>query len=66
MPKKNGKEAYDEIKKIKPDMKVLFASGYTADIIHKKGILDGDLDFIMKPFSPIDLLRKVREILDRK
>ena len=41
MPKKNGKECYDEIKKIAPDIKVIFASGYTTDILHKKGILDG-------------------------
>jgi two-component system NtrC family sensor kinase len=66
MPKKNGREVYDEIKKMKPGIKVLFASGYTADIIHKKGILDEGLDFMMKPISPRDLVRKVREILDRK
>jgi len=65
MPRKNGKEAYEAIKKINPDIKVLFASGYTADIMHKKGILDEGLEFVMKPLSPMDLLRKVREILDR-
>ena len=66
MPKKNGREAYGEIKKIKPDIKVLFASGYAADIIQGKGIAEEGLDFIMKPVSPMDLLRKVREILDGK
>ncbi len=66
MPKKNGREAYEEIKKIKPGIKVLFASGYTADIVHKKGIIDEGQDFLLKPVSPNDLLRKVREILDRK
>jgi DNA-binding response OmpR family regulator len=45
-------------------VRVLFTSGYTANIIHKKGILDEGLNFITKPFSPGDLLRKVREILD--
>ncbi|MBI5848303.1 MAG: response regulator [Nitrospirae bacterium] len=65
MPVKNGKEAYDDIKALNPDIRALFASGYTADIINKETLLDSHLDFIMKPLSPIDLLRKVREILDR-
>ncbi len=65
MPKKNGKEVYEEIKRINPDIKTIFLSGYTANIIHKKGILEEGLDFILKPVSPKDLLRKVREVLDR-
>ncbi len=66
MPKKNGREAYDEIIKIAPHIKVLFTSGYTRDIILNKGIEDRTFDFIAKPLSPNDLLRKVREVLDRK
>ncbi len=66
MPKKNGKAAFDEIKKERPEMKALFTSGYTADIIHKKGILEEKLNFISKPFSPQDILIKVRDILDAK
>ena len=65
MPRKNGKEAYDQIKTVKPDIKVLFSSGYNVDIIHKKGILEEGLDFLVKPISPNNLLRTVREILDR-
>lgn len=65
MPKLNGKEAYEEIKKLRPDLKVLFMSGYTANIIHKKGILDESLEFIMKPIVPAELLKKIRQILDR-
>ncbi len=65
MPKKNGKEAYEEIKKINPMVKALFTSGYTSNIIHKKGILEEGINFILKPVSPKELLRKVREILDR-
>ncbi len=64
MPKKNGKEAYDEIKRIRPDMRALFMSGYTADVIHKKGIVDEGLNFILKPVSPTVLLKKVRDMLD--
>ncbi len=65
MPKKSGKEVYDEIRKIKPDIKVLFTSGYTSDIISKKGILEEGADFISKPYMPHDLLCKVRENLDK-
>ncbi|MBI3815816.1 MAG: response regulator, partial [Nitrospinae bacterium] len=65
MPKKNGKEVYEAIKKIRPDMKTLFTSGYTADIMYRRGILEKGLSFISKPASQDELLRKVREILDR-
>ena len=65
MPKKNGKEFYDEVKKVNPDIKAIFISGYDAEIIHKKGILAEGLDFISKPVSPYELLRKVREVLDK-
>ena len=64
MPKKNGKECCDEIKKLAPGMKVIFTSGYTANIIHKKGILDEGIDLILKPVSPNQLLKKIREVLD--
>jgi nitrogen-specific signal transduction histidine kinase/ActR/RegA family two-component response regulator len=66
MPRKNGKAAYDEIRTIKADVKVLFISGYSADMISKEGILERGLHFISKPLSPTDLLQKVREVLDRK
>ncbi len=65
MPRKSGKEAYDEIRKIQPDIKVLFASGYTADKIHKEKMIEEGLEFILKPVSPKDLLKKVREMLDK-
>lgn len=65
MPKKNGKEAYEEIKKITPDIKALFMSGYAEDLLHKEGTLDEGLKFILKPLSPILLLRTVRAILDK-
>ncbi len=65
MPKKNGKEVYENIKKINPDIKTVFLSGYSENLIQKEGVLDKGLDFIMKPVSPKNLLRKAREILDR-
>ncbi|MBA4349280.1 MAG: hypothetical protein C0415_04735 [Thermodesulfovibrio sp.] len=65
MPKRNSKEVYDEIKKIKPDIKVIFVSGYPADFIATKGIIEEGLNFITKPIPPSQLLKKVREVLDR-
>ncbi len=65
MPKKNGREAYEEIRKTSPDVKVLFASGYTMDIMDKRELIAEGMDFILKPVSPRDLVTKVREVLDR-
>ncbi len=64
MPKKNGREVYAKIKIFSPAVKVLFLSGYTADIMHKKGLLEEGVNFIMKPVPMNELLRKVRTILD--
>jgi len=64
MPKKSGKDFYDEIKKIRPDMKAIFVSGYSAHIIYKQGILEEGLDFMSKPIQPEELLQKVRGLLD--
>jgi PAS domain S-box-containing protein len=65
MPKKSGKEVYDVIKKTHPDIKAFFTSGYDANIIFKRGIVKEGLSFISKPLSQDDLLRKVREVLDK-
>ncbi len=63
MPGKNGKQAYDSIKKIRPDLKCLFLSGYTADVISNSGISEKEGAFLQKPVPPHILLTKVREIL---
>ena len=65
MPKKGGQEAYDEISRIRPDIKVLFTSGYTRDVILQKGMEGKEFDLILKPLSPKSLLEKIREVLDR-
>jgi PAS domain S-box-containing protein len=62
MPKKNGKDVYEEIKKIRPDVKVLFISGYPADVLTEKGILTEGLNFTYKPVLPGELFRKIKEI----
>lgn len=65
MPKMNGKDAYDEIKKIKSDVKVIFVSGYAPDIVQQKTVLDNAF-LLYKPVSPLALLRKIRSVLDKK
>jgi PAS domain S-box-containing protein len=64
MPKKNGREVYAKIKIFRPDIKALFLSGYTAEIMHQKGLLEQGVNFIMKPVPVNELLRKLRAILD--
>lgn len=64
MPGKNGKEAYNEIMQMKPDVKVLFATGYSPDIIESRASLGNGGAVVYKPISPMDLLKKIRTILD--
>jgi PAS domain S-box-containing protein len=64
MPKMNGKNTFEEIKKFRPDIKILFMSGYAADIFEEKNISDHDLNMVAKPISPTEFLKKVRETLD--
>ncbi|MFQ5795878.1 MAG: response regulator [Candidatus Bipolaricaulia bacterium] len=63
MPKRSGREVYDRIRVIKPEVRVLFSSGYSAHI-RPDFVLEGGLQLIQKPYSSDELLRKVREILD--
>lgn len=66
MPRMNGKMAYEEIKKARRKIPVIFISGYTANVIHKKGILDEGLNLVFKPISPTGLLSKIRQVLSEK
>jgi CheY-like chemotaxis protein len=63
MPKKSGKEVFEAIQKMKPGIKVIFSSGYTADKVLREG-LPADSTFIAKPAPPQDYLKKIRELLD--
>jgi len=65
MPRKSGKETYHEIRRIEPSVRVLFSSGYVADYIKNRGDLDEGAELISKPVHPTELLRKVRELLDK-
>ncbi|MFH1155244.1 MAG: transporter substrate-binding domain-containing protein [Pseudomonadota bacterium] len=64
MPDMNGRDLSEKLKKICPDLKVLFMSGYTADVIARRGILEHGVSFMPKPFSRNDMAEKVRTILD--
>jgi PAS domain S-box-containing protein len=65
MPGKNGRQVFDEIIGIEPEARVIFMSGYTGDIVIDKGIEKEKVDFLQKPVSVINLLAKVREVIDR-
>jgi signal transduction histidine kinase len=64
MPKMNGRELADRIIKMHPEIKCLFMSGYTSNIIAHQGVLDEDANFIEKPFSLKGLATTVRKVLD--
>ncbi len=64
MPRKNGRMVYEEIRAIRPDIKVLFMSGYTSDIMEEKGVDMDEVALINKPVSPSELLKRLREALD--
>ena len=64
MPRKGGKEAFEEMHTRNPRLKVIFMSGYSADAIHDSFVLNAGTPFIQKPFGPTILARKVREVLD--
>ncbi len=63
MPRMNGQEALIEIRKICPEVKALFTSGYTADILFTRGYAVNENDFMAKPTHPTVLLQKIREML---
>ena len=65
MPEMNGRDLAKLIRDIKPGLKCLFTSGYTADVIAHHGVLDKGVNFLQKPFSMKDLASKVREALER-
>ena len=65
MPKMNGKEVSEALRKMNPRIKIFFVSGYTMAIIKNKELTESGFDFIHKPIRPQDLLIKVREVLDK-
>jgi two-component system, cell cycle sensor histidine kinase and response regulator CckA len=64
MPEMNGRELSESLRTRYPDLKTLFMSGYTANVIAHRGVLEEGVFFIAKPFSKNDLAVKVREVLN--
>ena len=63
MPDMNGRELWDRLKRLRPDLKVLYMSGYTDDVIADRGALEPGAPLVGKPFTSDVLLRHVRSVL---
>ncbi len=64
MPEMNGRDLSGQITDLYPDIRLLFMSGYTANVIAHQGILDDGVTFIQKPFSMAEMTEKLREVLN--
>jgi signal transduction histidine kinase len=64
MPRMNGRELAERLLRVRPDMKVLYVSGYGESIIAQNGVIDSDIAVLKKPITPQVLLEKVRGVLD--
>ncbi len=66
MPSMNGKQLFEKIKTICPAIRSIYMSGYTANVIAHRGVLEKDVVFIQKPFTLHEIADKIREALERK
>jgi DNA-binding NtrC family response regulator len=64
MPGPSGVDLADQLRAVRPDIRVLFMSGYTDNAIVRNGMLGESASFLQKPFTPAELLRKVRHVID--
>jgi PAS domain S-box-containing protein len=65
MPQMSGTELFHGLAPLRPDMRVLFMSGFNESALLRHGVVSGTVDCLLKPFSPAELARAVREALDR-
>jgi DNA-binding response OmpR family regulator len=63
MPEMNGRELATRLTALRPDLRVLFMSGYTDDVIARRGVLEAGTELLAKPFGPSALVVRVRSIL---
>jgi CheY-like chemotaxis protein len=63
LPRMNGRQLSEAVRRLRPEVRVLFSSGYTRDIIGDHGILEQGVAFLPKPYTPAELARRVRTIL---
>jgi PAS domain S-box-containing protein len=64
MPQMNGQELVERLIPLQPQMKTLFISGYSENVFSDRNILDPGMLYVQKPFTPMELLRKIRQVLD--
>jgi two-component system cell cycle sensor histidine kinase/response regulator CckA len=62
----SGRETAERLRRLQPDVAVLYMSGYTDDVILRRGVLERDTAFLQKPFGSADLAREVRRVLDAR
>ena len=66
MPGMNGRDLLERLREKRSDLKALFMSGYTADVIGQHGVLNPGTEFLQKPFTMKSLSRRVRDVLDKR
>lgn len=64
MPGLGGRELADRVRALQPSASVLHMSGYTDDVVIRRGVVDRSAAFIEKPFSSDELARQIRQLLD--
>jgi signal transduction histidine kinase len=64
MPRMGGRPLAENLLALRPDVKVIYMSGYTDDVVVRNGLVEATLNFIQKPISPAGLARKIRDVLD--
>ncbi len=64
MPGINGRELAEQLRRSRPDLRVLFMSGYSEDIVSRAGVIDAGTELLQKPFTADQLTDRVRRILD--
>jgi CheY-like chemotaxis protein len=66
MPVMNGKKLADQLRKLRPELRVIFMSGHAEDVLTNQGMLDASVDLLPKPFLPEALIAKVRAVLQSR
>jgi len=64
MPGMNGRELFGRLRERHPDLRVVYMSGYTEDVITHRGVLDEGIAFVQKPFSAKALASEIRKALE--